>query len=392
MCNFSKKIMKPASRTERIQEYFFSKKLEEIRVLESQGKPIISLGIGSPDLMPHSLVIETLREGCFSTDAYRYKGYKGIVGLKEEMANWYFKTYGVTVNSSTEILPLIGSKEAISFISLAYLEKGDKVFVPNPGYPTYTSAANIAGAEIIYYNLKEESDWCPNFEELERLVDDKVKMIWVNYPNMPTGQNACLSVFKELIQFSKKHSILICNDNPYSLTLNENPLSIMQCEGAKEVAIELNSLSKSHNLAGARVGMLIGSEDILSPIFKIQSNFSSGMFQPIQEAAIKALQLEKSWYASLNKIYQERKEVARQIFDILECSYNENEVGLFLWGRIPDTVESGELLSNELLYKIDVFITPGIIFGTNGNNYLRISLCSPVEDMLIVLERVKTLS
>ena len=382
-------MMKPASRTELIQEYFFSKKLEEIRVLESQGKPIISLGIGSPDLMPHSSVIESLREGCFSIDAYRYKGYKGIFGLKEEMANWYSKTYGVTVKPSTEILPLIGSKEAISFISLAYLEKGDKVLIPNPGYPTYTSAGNIAGAEIVYFNLKEEGDWYPNFEELEKLIDEKVKMIWVNYPNMPTGQNACLSVFKDLIDFAKKHSILICNDNPYSLTLNETPLSIMQCEGAKDVAIELNSLSKSHNLAGARIGMLIGSLEILDPIFKIQSNFSSGMFQPIQEAAIKALQLDKSWYDSLNKVYQERKNIARQIFDVLDCTYSQKEVGLFLWGKIPSSVESGEFLSDELLYKVDVFITPGIIFGSNGNDYLRISLCSPVEDMLKVLERVK---
>lgn len=381
--------MKPASRTEQIQEYFFSKKLEEIRVLESQGRLIISLGIGSPDLTPHFSVVETLREGCLSLDAYRYKGYKGIVGLKEEMANWYTKTYGVSINSGKEILPLIGSKEAIGFISLAYLEKGDKVLVPNPGYPTYTSASHIAGAEVVYYNLKQEGNWYPNMDELEKLIDDKVKMIWVNYPNMPTGQDASLEVFKALIEFAKKHTILICNDNPYSLTLNDNPLSIMQCEGAKEVVIELNSLSKSHNLAGARIGMLIGSEEILEPIFKIQSNFSSGMFQPIQQAAIKALKLDKSWYHSLNIEYQKRKDIAEQIFDVLGCLYSKEQVGLFLWGKIPENVESGELLSNELLYKIDVFITPGLIFGSNGDDYLRISLCSPVEDLLMVLERVK---
>jgi aspartate/methionine/tyrosine aminotransferase len=381
--------MKPASRTELIQEYFFSKKLEEIRVLESQGRPIVSLGIGSPDLMPPSVVIETLREGCYSSDAYRYKGYKGIVGLKEEMADWYLKTYGVSVHSGTEILPLIGSKEAIGFISLAYLEKGDKVLVPNPGYPTYTSAAHIAGAEVVYYNLVQGNDWYPDLAELESLMDDSVKMIWINYPNMPTGQDASLSVFKSLIEFAKKHSILICNDNPYSLTLNEKPQSIMKCEGAKEVVIELNSLSKSHNLAGARVGMVIGSKEILEPVFKIQSNFSSGMFQPIQEAAISALKLDKEWNDSLNEIYQQRKDVARQIFDELGCIYNLNDVGLFVWGKIPENISSGEFLSDALLYKADVFITPGLIFGSNGDDYLRISLCSPVEDLLLVLERIK---
>lgn len=381
--------MKPAGRTEKIQEYFFSKKLEEIRLLELQGKIIINLGIGSPDLEPHSCVIESLRNGSLKKGAYRYKGYKGIVGLKEGMANWYKTIYNVDLVPDSEILPLIGSKEAIGFISLAYLEKGDKVLIPNPGYPTYSSAAHIAGAEVVYYNLKEEGNWCPDFEELERLVDHKVKMIWVNYPHMPTGQDASTEVFDDLIQFAKRHSILVCNDNPYSLTLNDHPKSIMSRSGAKDVAIELNSLSKSHNLAGARIGMLVGSQDLLTPVFKIQSNFSSGMFQPLQEAAIEALMLNSEWYKMLNKEYQKRKIIGLRIFDYLGCKYRNDEVGMFLWGKVPEKYGSGEKLADELLYKADVFITPGLTFGSNGDNFLRISLCSTEFDLEEALNRIK---
>lgn len=381
--------MKPADRTEQIQEYFFSKKLEEIHLLELQGKSIINLGIGSPDLEPHSCVIESLRNGSLKKGAYRYKGYKGIVGLKEGMASWYKTIYDVDLLPDSEILPLIGSKEAIGFISLAYLEKGDKVLVPNPGYPTYTSAAHIAGAEVVNYHLTEEGNWYPDFEDLERLVDHKVKMIWVNYPHMPTGQDASIEVFEDLIQFAKKHSILVCNDNPYSLTLNENPKSILNCQDSKDVAIELNSLSKSHNLAGARVGMLLGSSKLLAPIFKIQSNFSSGMFQPLQEAAIDALKLGRDWYKILNEEYQKRKKIGLEIFDLLGCEYGCEQVGMFLWGKVPQNYESGEQLADDILYKADVFITPGLIFGSNGGNYLRISLCSTVNDLEDALNRIR---
>lgn len=381
--------MNPASRTEQIQEYFFSKKLEEIRLLELQGKSIINLGIGSPDLEPHSSVIASLRTSSLKKGAYRYKGYKGIVGLKEGMASWYKTTYDIDLYPDSEILPLIGSKEAIGFISLAYLERGDKVLIPNPGYPTYSSAAHIAGADVIYYNLTDEGNWYPDFEELERLVDPKTKMIWVNYPNMPTGQDASLEVFHKLIQFAKKHSVLICNDNPYSLTLNDNPKSILSEPEAKDVAIELNSLSKSHNLAGARIGMLVGSQKLLTPVFKIQSNFSSGMFQPLQEAAIEALKLGSDWYKMLNKEYQKRKIIGLRIFDYLGCNYRNDQVGMFLWGQVPKKYGSGEKLADALLYKADVFITPGLIFGSNGNNFLRISLCSTETDLEEALNRIK---
>lgn len=384
--------MIPASRTELIQEYYFARKLEEIHLLESQGKKIINLGIGSPDMEPHKNVTEALRKGSFVAGAYRYKGYKGIPGLKEGMAEWYKSTYNVNLDPSSAILPLIGSKEAIGFISLAYLEKGDKVLIPNPGYPTYSSGANIAGGEAVYYNLKKDNNWYPDFEELEKLVDKQVKMIWVNYPNMPTGQNTSSEIFEKLVLFAKKHSILICNDNPYSLTLNEDPKSILSCPGAEEVAIELNSLSKSHNLAGARIGMLAGSPKLLNAVFKIQSNFSSGMFQPLQVAAIEALKLGQEWYNSLNKEYQKRKETGRKIFDLIGCSYNKDDVGMFLWGKVPPTYDLGEKLADELLYKADVFITPGLIFGSNGNQYLRISLCSPVEDLEEALIRIKKLN
>lgn len=378
-----------ASRTEQIQEYFFAKKLEEIRLLELQGKSIINLGIGSPDLEPHSSVIDRLRSTSLMKGAYRYKGYKGIVGLKEAMTEWYKRIYDVDLNPATEILPLMGSKEAIGFISLAYLEEGDKVLIPNPGYPTYTSAAHIAGAEVVYYNLLEENSWYPDFAELEKMMDEKIKMIWVNYPNMPTGQDASLDIFEGLIRFAKKHAIIICNDNPYSLTLNENPKSILNCNGSKVVAIELNSLSKSHNLAGARIGMLVGAAELLTPIFKIQSNFSSGMFQPLQEAAIEALKLEWGWYETLNEEYQKRKKIGLEIFDLLGCVYSSEQVGMFLWGKVPEYVESGEQLADDILYKADVFITPGLIFGSNGDDYLRISLCSTVKDLENALYRIR---
>lgn len=378
-----------ASRTEQIQEYFFAKKLEEIRLLELQGKSIINLGIGSPDLEPHTSVVDRLRSASLVKGAYRYKGYKGIVGLKEAMADWYKQIYNVDLNPTSEILPLIGSKEAIGFISLAYLEKGDKVLIPNPGYPTYTSAAHIAGAEVVYYNLTEKGNWYPDFDELEKITDEKVKMIWINYPNMPTGQDASSEVFDQLTQFAKKHSIIVCNDNPYSLTLNERPKSILNCTGSKGVVIELNSLSKSHNLAGARIGMLVGATELLTPVFKIQSNFSSGMFQPIQEATIEALKLGWDWYETLNEEYHKRKKIGLMIFDLLGCEYSSGQVGMFLWGRVPEHVESGEKLADDILYKADVFITPGIIFGSNGNHYLRISLCSTVDDLNNALNRIK---
>jgi LL-diaminopimelate aminotransferase len=373
--------MKIADRISDVKAYYFAGKLAEIKKLNQSGKSIINLGIGSPNTEPDAAVKKALVKAVLAHGSYGYQPYKGFEVLRKAIAEWYLKLYKIKLNAESEILPLMGSKEGISFISLAFLQKGVKVLIPNPGYPAYAAAAKIAGAEVVYYDLKEENDWYPDFEQLEKIVDDKCRMIWVNYPNMPTTQEASYDLFSKLIDFAQKQGLLLCNDNPYSLISSAKPLSILAVPGAEKVAIELNSLSKSHNLAGARVGMLLGAEQILKQVFKVYSNFSSGMFLPLQLAAVEALKVPDTWYLSLNKIYEQRRKTAQEIMDILGCSYSSESKGLFVWGKIPPEYEDAIQLSDFLLYKAKVFLSPGNIFGSNGNQYIRLSLCSDIQQL-----------
>lgn len=378
-------------RTDHIREYYFEQKLREVRELEKDGKRIINLGIGSPDMAPGEKVKEELTRSLSEAGAFQYKGGRGIPEFRQAISLWYQKIYGVFTDSEREVLPVMGSKEAIGYLSLAFLEKGDKVLVPDPGYPAYTSAATIAGAEVVPYHLKPQNQWYPEREELERLSDEKVKLIWVNYPHMPTGQAASPKVFRELVSFARERGILICHDNPYSLILNDTPLSIFQVPGAKDTTIELNSLSKSHNMAGARMGMVIGAKDKLDLIFRIQSQFSSGMFEPLQRAAITALNYDKEWYEELNNNYTRRRKIVWKILDELACSYEKNSQGMFVWARVPSHISNGEEFSDHLLYKPGIFVTPGMVFGKNGEKHIRVSLCASEEILTEALERVITI-
>ena len=393
------KIIKPkfeimkiqtAKRLQGIGEYYFSTKLREIEELNKHSDTkIINLGIGSPDLPPDKSVIKILQEKAELSTTHAYQPYKGILPFKEAIANWYNLNYNVTLNPVNEILPLIGSKEGIMHICMTYLNNGDKVLVPNPGYPTYSSAVQLSGGVPIYYDLKAENNWEPNFLEIEKNDLSGVKMIWVNYPNMPTGKNASFNLFQKIVDFGLKYNILICHDNPYSFILNENPMSLLSIPDSKEIAIELNSLSKSHNMAGWRVGMICAAEERINEIISFKSNMDSGMFMPIQLAAIQALSLNKEWNNSLNKIYQKRKEIAFQILETLNCTFDKDQVGLFVWAKIPSNFKDGYDLSDHILYNKKIFITPGGIFGTNGNNYLRISLCSPEAKLFEALTILK---
>jgi LL-diaminopimelate aminotransferase len=375
-------MIEVSKRLENINEYYFSKKLQEIAALNADGKSIINLGIGSPDLAPHISVMETLQEYSKKTNTHSYQSYKGLPVFREAIANWYQKFYKVSINPVTEILPLIGSKEGIMHLCMTYLNDGDIALIPNPGYPTYASAVELAGGKTFHYDLIEKNNWQPDFEALEKQNLDKVKMMFVNYPHMPTGAKATLALFEIIIAFGKKHNILIVNDNPYSFILNEQPLSILQINGAMDVAVELNSLSKSLNMAGWRIGMLCGNEKIINNVLRFKSNMDSGMFLPIQMAAAKALELEEEWYKSLNSIYEKRKKIILQIVEYLNCTYDITQQGLFIWAKIDTTkYKDGYALSDEILYNKNVFITPGGIFGTNGNDYIRISLCQN-EDVL----------
>ena len=368
-------------RLEGIGEYYFSSKLREIEELNKAGKGIINLGIGSPDLPPHPAVIKTLQDEASKDNVHAYQSYKGSPILREAIAEWYKKYYAVTIAPATEILPLLGSKEGIMHICMTYLNEGDQVLIPNPGYPTYTSAVKLAGGTPLYYELTAENNWAPDFENLEKSDLSKVKLMWVNYPHMPTGQLPSKLLFEKLVAFAKKHQILICHDNPYSL------LSI---EGAKEVVIELNSLSKSQNMAGWRVGMLIAAEERINEILRFKSNMDSGMFLPVQLAAAKALSLDKSWYDSVNKIYQARREKVFELLDVLKCVYSKEQVGLFVWAKIPSDYKDGYALSDKVLYDANVFITPGGIFGSAGNEYIRVSLCGSVEKFSEAIKRIET--
>jgi len=371
--------IQPAKRISEVKEYYFSKKLREIDEMRQQGMSIINLGIGNPDRPPHADVLAELTQASNASTNHGYQSYVGIPELREAFSKWYSKHFSVELNPAKEVLPLMGSKEGIMHISMAFLNKGDKVLVPNPGYPTYASVSNLVEAEMVNYELKEELNWQPDFDELEKQDLSKVKLMWVNYPNMPTGANATIELFEKLVAFGKKHNILICNDNPYSFILNDKPLSIFRVKGAKDICIELNSLSKSHNMAGWRVGMVAAKPSYIQYILRVKSNMDSGMFKPLQLAAVKALSLEKDWYDEVNKEYLERRELVWKIMDMLNCKYDKDQSGMFIWARIPENISSAIELSDVILNKAHVFITPGTIFGSQGDKFIRISLCANKE-------------
>ncbi|MBQ1987028.1 MAG: aminotransferase class I/II-fold pyridoxal phosphate-dependent enzyme [Muribaculaceae bacterium] len=379
----------PAHRVQQVKEYYFSKKLKEIAELNAKGANIISLGIGGPDRPPHEDVITALCEDASRSDSHGYQPYVGLPELRNAFANWYKNNYNVELDPATEIQPLIGSKEGILHTTLAFINPGDGVLLPNPGYPTYTSVSRLAEAELYTYDLTEENNWEPDFEALEKLPLEKIKLMWVNYPHMPTGRKASINLFKKLIDFGRKHNIVIVNDNPYSFILNDQPLSILSIEGAKEIAIEMNSLSKSHNMPGWRIGMLASNPTFIQWILKVKSNIDSGQFRPMMKAAVKALEQGKEWYDEVNKTYAKRRLIAEEIMNTLGCHFDKTQSGLFLWGRIPDNEESSEALADRILYNASVFITPGFIFGSNGNRYVRISLCAKEEKMQEALQRIK---
>ena len=378
-----------ANRLNGIGEYYFSKKLTEIAELNRRGEAVINLGIGSPDMPPHPSVIETLQTEAAKPNVHAYQSYKGAEILRRAFSAWYKKWYGVELDPATEILPLIGSKEGIMHICMTYLNEGDGALIPNPGYPTYRSAVQLAGGKCIEYELKEESNWLIDFSELEKKNLSKIKLMWVNYPQMPTGQLPTKELFEKIVAFGKKHSILICHDNPYSFILNENPMSLLGVDGAKEVVIELNSLSKSHNMAGWRVGALCGAKERLDEVLRFKTNMDSGMFLPLQLAAAKALSLEKDWYDEVNSVYKSRRKKAYELLDLLGCDYSKEQAGMFLWARIPGKYKGAYELSDDVLYKSKVFITPGGIFGSAGEKFLRVSLCSPEEKFESSIERIK---
>jgi aspartate/methionine/tyrosine aminotransferase len=376
-----------ADRLNSVQEYYFSKKLREVNQLLSEGKPIINMGIGSPDLLPHFSVVNAIQHSMNDKKAHEYQSYQGLPELRKAMATFYQKQFHVSMDFASEILPLMGSKEGIMHVSMAFLNKSDEVLIPNPGYPTYASVTELVQAKPVFYDLVEENNWLPDFDALEKLDLSKVKIMWVCYPHMPTGTKATTEVFEKLITFGKKHHILIVNDNPYSFVLNDYPMSIFQVEGAKEIALELNSLSKSFNMSGWRVGMILGSKIFLDAVLKVKSNMDSGMFYGIQKGAIEALNLDKNWFESQNKIYQKRKNLLVKFVDKLGCLYDKNSVGLFIWAKLPDGVTSSEAFIDEMLIEKHIFITPGTIFGSNGEGYIRFSLCIEEEKIMEALAR-----
>ena len=382
----------PAQRVTEVQEYYFSKKLKEVAQLNAQGADIISLGIGGPDRPPHKDVIDTLCAEAQVESNHSYQPYVGIPQLRQAFARWYNRWYGVELDANTEIQPLIGSKEGILHVSLAFLNPGDGVLVPNPGYPTYSSVSRLAQAEIFNYDLTEENGWYPDFEALEKLPLERIKLMWINYPHMPTGTPATLDLYQKIIDFGRRHNIVIVNDNPYSFILNDKPMSILQIEGAKDIAIEMNSMSKSHNMAGWRVGMLASNPTFINWILKVKSNIDSGQFKPVMLAAVKALEADKDWYTTLNNLYRSRRNVAEEIMTELGCTFNPSQRGLFLWGRIPDSIASSETLADKVLYDARVFITPGFIFGSNGDRYIRVSLCATEENMRRALNRIREMN
>ena len=382
-------MIETSKRLEGIGEYYFSQKLREIDELNKQGKNIINLGIGSPDQPPHPDVIKTLQDESAKPNVHAYQSYKGSPVLRKAVSEWYKKWYNVDLNSDTEILPLIGSKEGIMHICMTYLNKGDEVLVPNPGYPTYRSAVMLAGGKCKEYKLREKNNYEPEFDKISKYGLKKVKLMFVNYPQMPTGQLPSNELFEKLVAFGNENDILIIHDNPYSFILNENPMSLLGIEGAKDCVIELNSLSKSQNMAGWRVGMLCGAKERIEEVLRFKSNMDSGMFLPVQLAAAKALGLGKEWYDEVNKVYRERREKVFELLEELDCKFSKEQAGLFVWSKISSKYRNGFELSDDVLYKSNVFITPGGIFGDSGDKYVRVSLCAPVEKFEEAIMRIK---
>ena len=390
--------VRPADRVSTVQEYYFSKKLKQVAEMNAAGRRVISLGIGSPDLPPSEVAIETFKREVERADVHGYQPYTGRKELREGYAAWYSRWYGVTVDPAREVLPLIGSKEGILHISMAFLNPGDGVLLPNPGYPTYSSVSRLVGADPVSYTLEASRGWQPDFEALERLVSEReaaglapIKLMWANYPNMPTGADATDELLERLVDFGRRHSIIICHDNPYSFILNDHPRSILAVPGAKQVCIELNSMSKAHNMPGWRMAMLTSNAQFVEWILRVKSNVDSGQFWPMQSAVVEALQATRAWYDGMNAIYRSRREWAGKIMDALGCRYDRGQVGLFLWGEIPAAEASGEVLADRMLQEANVFITPGFIFGSAGDRYVRISLCCPEQTLKEALERVKKL-
>lgn len=376
-----------ANRLNTVEEYYFSKKLKEVNQLIIEGKPVINMGIGSPDLAPHPTVINAIQEALLEPTAHMYQSYQGLPDLRKGFCDYYVNNFNVSIDATSEILPLMGSKEGIMHIAMAFLNEGDGVLIPNPGYPTYQSVCNLVGAKTLLYDLAEENHWYPNFEALEKQDLSKVKLMWVCYPHMPTGAQASLELFEQLIAFGKKHHILIVNDNPYSSILNDTPLSILQVNGAKDIAIELNSLSKTYNMAGWRVGMVIGNSENIASVLKVKSNMDSGMFFGIQKGAIEALKLGNEWFESLNEQYKRRRELVYVLCEKLGLVVNKRQVGMFVWAKLPQS-SSSELFIDELLYEKSLFVTPGTIFGSQGEGYIRFSLCVKEEKIKEAISRL----
>ena len=386
--------IKPASRLDAVQEYYFSRKLKEVARLNAEGQDIISLAIGSPDQPPSSQTIDKLCEVAHDPSAHGYQPTMGTMELRNAMADFYHRWYGVEVDAASEVQPLIGSKEGILHITLAFVNPGDEVLVPNPGYPTYTSLSKILGAKVVNYNLDEDNGWQPDFEELEHRDLSRVKLMWTNYPNMPTGGDARMETYRKLVDFARRHDIVVVNDNPYSFILNEHPLSLLQVEGAKDCCIELNSMSKGYNMPGWRVGMCVSNPQFISWILKIKSNIDSGTFRGLQIAAAEALTTNtEEWHREYNiNVYRRRREIAERIMQALGCTYDDSQVGMFLWGKIADKYANAEQLTERVLHEARVFITPGFIFGSNGERYVRISLCAQDDKMQEALRRIDGLA
>lgn len=384
--------IQPANRLDSVQEYYFSRKLKEVAKMNAEGQNVISLGIGSPDMPPSPETIEVLCKESEKQTGHGYQPYVGIPELRQGMAYFYKRWYNVDLDPDKEIQPLIGSKEGILHVTLAFVNPGDKVLVPNPGYPTYTSLSKILGAEIVNYDLLEQNNWQPDFEALEQMDLSGVKLMWTNYPNMPTGASASMELYQKLVDFARKHNIVVVNDNPYSLILNEHPISILQIPGAKDCCIEFNSMSKSQNMAGWRVGWISTNAQFIQWILKVKSNVDSGMYRALQLAAAQAFHNSDEWHREFNiKLYAERRNIAEQIMQVLNCTFDPTQVGMFLWGRIPDSYADVEQLTERILHEAKVFLTPGFIFGSNGSRYIRISLCAKAEQLQEALQRIKAI-
>lgn len=383
-------MIKTANRIAHVEEYYFSRKLAEVRSLDTGEVRVINLGIGSPDQAPSSNAIEALTTSAHNPANHGYQNYKGIPAFRKAIADFYKRTYGVSLDAESMILPLMGSKEGIMHIAMAFVNEGEEVLIPNPGYPTYSSVANLLGAKLRPYDLKEDLNWGIDIDFLRQTDLSKVKVMWVNFPHMPTGRTASREELKALVDLAREHQFLIVNDNPYSLILNDDPVSLLSIEGADEVALELNSLSKSHNMAGWRLGWVAGRKDFIDPVLKVKSNMDSGMFLGLQHAAVEALNNNgKEWFTTLNRMYEERKQAAHQILDLLGCSYSMQQSGLFVWAKAPDEIADVEKWIDEILYGTKVFITPGFIFGEAGRRFIRISLCSTVEKLKEASSRIE---